>query len=86
MNGVNGYIVKGKGDYASASIFLPCTGYGYGTSLHSAGSHGDYWSSVPYSDNYYGSWSLHFNSGSLYTNDYFRNGGLSVRPFQGFTK
>ncbi|MBR1921070.1 MAG: hypothetical protein IJ829_03570, partial [Kiritimatiellae bacterium] len=32
-NGVNGYVVRGKGDYASASIFLPAAGLGYGTSL-----------------------------------------------------
>jgi hypothetical protein len=34
-NGVNGYIVQGRGRYASASIFLPGAGSGYGTSLDS---------------------------------------------------
>ena len=61
MNGVHGYVVKGQGAYASASIFLPCPGFGYGTSLGSAGSRGDYWSSVPRSDNGY-AWDLYFNS------------------------
>ena len=50
MNGVQGYLVKGKGGYTSASIFLPCAGDGHGASLNVAGSYGYYWSSVPYSD------------------------------------
>ena len=31
VNGVEGYIVSGRGDYASNSIFLPCAGIGDGT-------------------------------------------------------
>ncbi len=87
-NGVNGYVVKGTGAYASASIFLPCAGYGNGTSLNNAnaGSEGDYWSSVPYSDRSY-AWSLGFKSSYHSTNGhYFRNYGQSVRPVQGFTE
>ena len=85
MNGVNGYIVRGRGDYASNSIFLPCAGRGDGTSLNGSGSYGDYWSSVPRSDDYnaYGSG---FNSGGHGT--YTIGGrlyGRSVRPVQGFT-
>ena len=84
-NGVQGYLVKGKGTYASASIFLPCAGYGYGTSLYHAGSDGDYRSSVPYSDSYY-AWNLYFYS-SGHDTYYFsrRYYGQSVRPVQGFT-
>ena len=41
MNGVNGYAVRGRYDYASYSIFLPCAGYGCGTSLSNAGSYGN---------------------------------------------
>ena len=86
-SGVNGYIVRGRGGYASASIFLPCAGFGYGTSLRSSGSYGNYWSSVPYSGSYlYDSWSLYFNSGYHSTNYDNRDGGLPVRPVQGFTK
>ena len=87
MNGVDGYVVRGKGAYTSANIFLPCAGYGNGASLDSAGSDGDYWSSVPNSD--YGSiaWYLYFNSGGHGTNgSYYRYYGRSVRPVQGFTK
>ena len=85
QNGVNGYVVRGRGDYASNSIFLPCAGYGYGTSLYFSGSYGYYWSSVPYSD-YDNSWNLYFLSG--YHDMYFsyRDSGFSVRPVQGFAQ
>ena len=84
-NGVNGYIVRGKGDYSSKSIFLPCAGLGIGTSLNVAGSNGYYWSSVPCSDYWYAGY-LYFDSGSHGTTDYYRYLGVSVRPLQGFTK
>ena len=87
VNGVNGYSVWGRGAYASARIFLPCAGYGYGSSLSRSGSRGYYWSSVPYSDNYDSAWHLRFNSGYLDTDyGYNRSYGFSVRPVQGFTK
>ena len=85
MNGVNGYVIRGKGDYSSASIFLPCAGNGSGTSLSNAGSDGFYWSSVPGSDDNL-AWRLYF--GSSYHNTYncYRYYGQSVRPLQEFTK
>ena len=87
MNGVQGYLVKGKGGYTSASIFLPCAGFGDGTSLRNAGSYGYYWSSVPYSGNGYdGAWGLGFTPGVHLTLDLYRYGGQSVRAVQGFTK
>ena len=91
QNGVNGYIVRGRGAYASNSIFLPCAGYGYGTSLSYSGSYGYYWSSVPLSDYPYYSWYLYFYSGHHYTTNGYSDGnyrsyGFSVRPVQGFTK
>jgi hypothetical protein len=84
-NGVNGYIVRGKGDYSSKSIFLPCAGFGYGTSLINAGSLGHYWSSVPDTDYYY-AWYLSFGSSYHGTGYNDRGRGQSVRPLQGFTK
>jgi len=85
-NGVNGYIVRGKGNYASASIFLPEAGYGYGTSLNYASSYGRYWSSVPGSD-FDDSWDLYFNSSDHGTYGYaYRRSGFAVRPVQGFTE
>ena len=83
MNGVYGYIVRGRGSYASNSIFLPCAGRGYGTSLDDAGSGGSYWSSVPFSGD---AWCFSFGSSGHYTSYYYRYYGRSVRPVQGFTK
>ncbi len=86
QGGVNGYVVSGRGDYASVSIFLPCAGDGYGASLSNSGSNGLYWSSVPYSDSYGSSWYLGFGSGGHGTYNSFRLSGQSVRPVQGFAE
>lgn len=86
LNGVNGYIVRGKGDYSSKSIFLPCAGRGDGTSLGGAGSYGYYWSSFPYSS-HFDAWYLEFRSSYHYWDTHYtRFYGQSVRPLQGFTK
>lgn len=84
-NGTTGYVVRGKGNYSSASIFLPAAGGGYGASLGNSGSDGYYWSSVPYSGSYR-SYELSFNSRSSYTFDSNRYRGRPVRPLQGFIK
>ncbi len=83
-NGVNGYIVHGRGRYASASIFLPCAGIGDGTSLYFAGSYGHYWSSVPNWDSF--SWYLSFISRHETSIYRYRYSGQPVRPVQRFTK
>lgn len=44
-NGVNGYVISGKGDYKSVSIFLPAVGDGYKDACRDYGTHGYYWSS-----------------------------------------
>ena len=87
MNGANGYVVCGRGNYASVSIFLPCAGFGVEALLSHAGSTGAYWASVPHSD-YSDSeaWDLGFNSGTHGTSYYYRHYGQSVRPVQGFTQ
>ena len=91
-NGVNGYLVRGRGDYASASIFLPAAGCGYGTSLDDAGFYGLYWSSVPHSSYSGYAWDLYFGSSNHYMNvidrmyDIDRLYGQSVRPVQGFAE
>ena len=84
-NGVSGYMVSGKGLYATASIFFPRTGRAYETSLNSFSTYGYYWSSVPNSDNFYcGAYDLYFYSGTHYTDyRYDRNYGESIRPVQG---
>ena len=86
MNGVNGYEVRGRGDYSSNSIFFPCPGYGYSSGLYGAGFHGFYWSSVPKSDNYY---SEVLDFGSDGRNTVVGDGrydGYSVRPVQEFVE
>ena len=83
VNGVEGHVVRGRGAYASASIFLPLAGRGDGTSLRRAGLTGTYWSSVPYSDD---AWFLRLNSSCPWTRSSSRFRGRSVRPVQGFTK
>ena len=85
LNGVKGWIVTGRDAYKSDSIFLPCAGYGIGTSLLDAGSLGYYWSSVPRSDSSL-AWSLDFNSSVHYAGSNYRDDGQSVRPVQGFTE
>ena len=84
-NGRNGYVVRGKGNYASKSIFLPCTSNCYETSLRGAGSNGYYWSSVVRSDDDQ-AWYLYFSSGDHGMCFLYRFYGQSVRPVQGFTK
>ena len=86
QNGVNGYIVSGVDAYSSNSIFLPCAGDGYWTSLSGSGSSGSYWSSVPNSGYDY-AYELYFESGDYYSwSNYNRYCGQSVRPVQGPTK
>ena len=85
LNGVDGYEFRGKGDYASASIFLPCAGCGYKTSLDRAGSNGCYWSSVPGWGSLF-ALSLFFYPGDNDTYNSGRSDGRSVRPVQGFTE
>ena len=84
-NGVSGYIVRGRGDYASASIFLPAVGRGYGITLCSAGEYGYYWSSVPNSFNSSYTYELQFPSDHHSTNGFSRrSSGRSIRPVQEF--
>ena len=45
-NGVVGRLVRGKGAYASKSIFLPSAGYGYRSIFYRFGTYGSYWSST----------------------------------------
>ena len=85
MNGVNGYVVRGKGNYASINIFFPAAGYGDRTSFSGFGSVGRYWSSDPHSD-YDDAWGVLFSSGYKDTDNIYRYYGLPVRPVQGFAK
>ena len=88
-NGVNGYIVRGKGTYASNSIFLPCAGFGYEAERDYFNHYGHYWSSVPGSDD--DAWDddachLFFGRGFPRVDDANRYLGQSIRPVADFTK
>ena len=86
-NGVSGRLVKGRGTYASKSIFLPAVGYGYASYLLDPGSVGCYWSSASNSGNSLHAWCLWFDSGYFRRGSYFdRFHGQSVRPVRGFAK
>lgn len=81
QGGVSGYVVRGRGVYASNSIFLPAAGCGHGTSLRYAGEIGYYWSSVP-SSNYDNARELFFHSGGRTTSHSRRYLGYPIRPVQ----
>ncbi|MCR5413214.1 MAG: DUF1566 domain-containing protein [Kiritimatiellae bacterium] len=85
-NGVNGYLVTGKGDYSDRSIFLPAAGYGYGSYLSGPGSGGYYWSSAPDSDYSDLAWYLYFYSSYFGRYNDSRYIGQSVRPVRGFAQ
>ena len=62
---------------SSGAVFLPAAGFRGGTNVLNVGSYGDYWSSTPYGSSY--AYSLYFSSGSVYTYNGNRYGGLAVR-------
>ncbi|MCQ2607282.1 MAG: fibrobacter succinogenes major paralogous domain-containing protein [Bacteroidales bacterium] len=76
-NGVNGYEIKATN---GNSIFLPATGYQYGSGVKYMGSYGYYWSSS--ANGYSNADYLYFYSGYANVNDYYRSSGLSVRLVQ----
>ena len=85
-NGVSGYIVCGRGEYASSSIFLPAAGYGDATSHCCYNSFGSFWSSQTYrydtysdSDMFYSKY-LGFDSSYQSTESFYRYYGRPVRP------
>ena len=85
-NGVNGRLVKGRGAYASKSIFLPAAGDGILSYLYDLGSRGGYWSSTPNSDYSDYAWYLNFDSGNFRRRGDGRCVGQSVRPLRGFAE
>ena len=81
QNGVYGYkVTSNKSGYTNKSIFLPAAGYREDSTLRSAGSYGDYWSSSLYTDFPYYALGVTFSSGIVYWNYHYRCCGLSVRP------
>ena len=79
QKGVSGYVVRGRGDYATSSIFLPAAGYGLGTAFECAAAGGYYWFSVPNCE-------LYFNIVEHRKNVIDFDYGFTVRPVQGGTE
>ena len=82
-NGVDGYMVRGRGSFAGASIFLPTTGQGGGNLLSDAGKFGYYWTSNAGQYNGYAEY-LDFFQGyhDLYVRHGTRYFGRTIRPVQ----
>ncbi len=76
-NSVKGYEIKATN---GNSIFLPAAGDRYDDELDGAGSYGYYWSSSLYMSYPYRAQYVFFNSDRHYTDRYYRDCGLSVRP------
>ena len=82
-NGVNGYVVRGRGEYFAASIFLPAAGRGEGNDCCNANWRGNYLSSVRTKNTSGGAAGLGFDSHSaIHHYSYYRYHGFSVRPVQ----
>ncbi len=79
-NGVKGYFVRGRGDYASACIFLPAGGWGDKTAWGDR-KWGHYWASSPSEEQPTRSWRLNFQWNQFYTLiHYDRHMGSNCRP------
>ena len=83
INGVQGYIVSGRGLYGSNSIFLPAASYVIVTSLDLSSTYSYYWSSEANSD-YENANCLAFTPTYHETTYYYRYRyyGQSIRPVQ----
>ena len=73
--GVAGRIITSKTN--GNSIFLPASGYCYGSSVSYVGSYGLYWSASCGSSS--DAWNLYFDSGDVYVSIDGRDCGFSVR-------
>ena len=89
-NGVNGFVVRGRGDFASAAIFLPAAGRGTEEKWWGLETSGSLWASDPQlgcpSTDYSWSVAFRFHKGKTsveMTRRWDRYLGLSVRPVRG---
>ena len=96
-NGVMGWVVRGKDDYSSKSIFFPLAGIGDEKTLCGVTFGGCYWSSVPSSNEYeywgeersLGAMCLYFNLNRKQMPNILSQGRynrLPIRPIQGVAK
>ncbi len=80
-NGMDGYIVRGRGNYAVNSIFLPLAGFGSDNVRFGFSNVGYYWSSVPALEEELSKY-LVFDKGSDRDTTYSarRDNGMPIRP------
>ena len=83
VNGVWGSVVRGKGAYSSASIFLPAVGYGSARYLLNVGEFADYWSSsLPSQDDSRAARFFHIYPSAFTLSSYYRYSGCPIRPIR----
>ena len=75
---IKGYKVTSKKN--GNSIFLPASGFRYGTKLSSHGAHGWYWSGTLHTSYDYYAYYFYFNYGRYANQNYYRYYGCTVRP------
>ena len=78
--GLAGYLITGKGDYSSASLFLPAAGNCSGGGRGNAGDVGYYWSRSVVAGNPSFASNLYFNGDYVSMGANSRCSGFSVRP------
>ena len=61
-------------------VFLPASGFCYGTDVDYVGNSGDYWSATPYDES--SAWYLYFYSDEAYMSHSTRYNGQAVRLVQ----
>lgn len=79
--GIAGYKICGKGEYADRWIFLPAAGYSMSGRLQGRNQCGYYWTASPYAKSAEHATALYFNATSINTDDYeYRTSGFCIRP------
>ena len=93
LNGVNGYVVRGRSTYTANSIFLPIAGEGNNNKFRLSGLWGEYLSSAPWTYSTYAYWNGYEHYYGLFlVSDSYRTAGLylykgnSIRPVQDFNE
>lgn len=76
---MNGYEVRGRGDYTDCSIFIPAAGY-YSNKAQNSGTAGCYWTQELDTTTPTKAFYMNFTNGSKTVGSYFRYYGLPIRP------
>ena len=83
-NGVAGAVVRGRGDYAAAAIFLPTAGWANQNRRELRPNFGFLWASDPRTDSFPGSWRIQYTTRECFVFYHWdRFMGTPVRPVRG---